>query len=300
MPLTCVAFSPCQITGFFRVHDDFEDTSRIGSTGAGVNLEQGVTTRVFLDEALRTSITIFLNGTPLRKPVVSKAVLGEYLDTYGGAWQVQVFHECPLPVGTGYGTSGAGAASLSLAINEAMGNSFSREEALRVAHRAEVDCRTGLGTVASVSKGGFNIRVTPGAPGVGEVRKIPLSRMLRVVSGSFGPIPTSKLLSNRRFRKRVNLCGRRLLDRLLRQPDETNFLRLSRSFADCSGLLTPRLSELLGSLEEGGVLASMMMIGDGAFCIVPQDTASSVCGMMKRAGLKTFVSEIRNKGAQPL
>ncbi len=234
----------------------------------------------------------------MQKPIVSREVLGEYLETYAGSWWVQVFHECPLPVGTGYGTSGAGAVSLSLAFNEAIGGPLSRLEALRVAHRAEVNCKTGLGTVTSVSNGGFNIRTTPGAPGVSEVRKIPLSKRLRVVSGSFGPIPTKRVLSNRGLRDRLNLCGRSLVGTLLRHPDATNFLRLSRRFAQCSGLLTPRLCQVLGSIEQEGILASMLMIGKGVFCIVPQDTASSVLGIMKGAGLVPFVSGIRNKGAE--
>ncbi len=259
-----------------------------------------MTTHVSLGRASRTRITIFLNGTPLKRPVVSQAVISEYLEACGGTWHVQVYHECPLPIGSGYGTSGAGAASLSLAINQAIGCPFNRQEALTVAHRAEVNCKTGLGTVASVSTGGFNIRVTPGAPGISEVRKVPLSRSLRVVSGSFGPIPTSSVLSNRRFRNRVNLCGRRLLSRLLRLPDETNFLRLSRSFAECSGLMTPRLREVLGSIQEGGAFGSMLMIGEAAFCIVPEVTVPSVLAIMNRAGLTPFVSKIHNRGVQRL
>ncbi len=242
-------------------------------------------------------MSVRLNGRPLRDPVVSRRVVDEYMALDGGPWIVQVDHKCRLPVGTGYGTSGGGAASLSLALNNALGEPLSRSESLSIAHVADAGAMAGLGTVASVSKGGFVVRVKPGAPGLGEVRRLSLPGSLRVVSGSFGPMSKSLVLSSLGLRRRVNLCSRRLVGSLLGRPDAENFVRLSRRFADCLGLVSSRLRRVLDSTDREGVIASMMMLGDGAFCLVPSDTVPGILRLFRREGLLTVASRIYPEGA---
>ncbi len=241
--------------------------------------------------------SIKLNGQVLTRPAASNRVIDEYLGLKSGHWNIHVEHQCSLPVGAGYGTSGAGAASLSLALNSVFGDHFSRVGALRVAHVADVAARTGLGTVASVSKGGLAVRLKPGAPGIGMVRKLATSSDLRVVSGSFGPLSTSRVLASRILRKRVNVCSRGLLESLLRKPDGFNFLRLSRRFADCLGLASVRLRNLLGVLEKRGIVASMMMLGDGAFCIAPRQAAREAARLFRQNELSPVVSKVSREGA---
>ncbi len=294
---TFSAFSPCQITGFFHIHDKAKDLTRVGSTGAGVNIEHGVTTTVSVREASRQKTSVKLNGRPLSDPVVSRRVVDEYMASERRPWKVYVEHLCRLPVGTGYGTSGGGAASLSLALNNALGDPLSRSESLSIAHVADAGATAGLGTVASVSKGGFVVRVKPGAPGLGEVRRLSLPGSLRVVSGSFGPMSKSLVLSSLSLRHRVNLCSRRLVRSLLGRPDAENFVRLSRKFADCLGLVSSRLRRVLDSTDREGVIASMMMLGDGAFCLVPSDRVPGISRLFRREGLLTVASRIYQKGA---
>src|SRR5712692_5973775 len=159
---TGLSFSPCQITGFFRIHDTPSDPLKIGSTGAGVNLQHGVTSSVRISRASRTKLAITFNDKPLANPVVSRAVVQEHLERSSEALRVTVSHKGILPMGCGYGTSGAGALSLSLALNEALGSNLSQVEAAQIAHRAEVKHRTGLGTVTSAFYGGLVIRTRPG------------------------------------------------------------------------------------------------------------------------------------------
>jgi pantoate kinase len=210
---------------------------------------------------------------------------------------VRVEHFCKLPIGAGYGTSGAGAASLSLALNSAFESQFSRTEALKIAHIADVEASTGLGTVASVSEGGLAVRVEPGAPGIGTVRRLALPSNLRVVSGSFGPISKVRVLSNRVLRKRVNSCGRRLTVRLLSHPDASNFASLSRRFADCLGLISVRVRNVLNTLDGRDVVASMMMLGDGVFCIVPRKSALRIGEIFHSAGMSALISKVGREGA---
>src|SRR5437879_13671694 len=102
---TSVAFSPCQITGFFRIHDGFKDANRIGSTGTGICVEQGVTTCVTLNPTSHRTDLILLNGKPLERPVVSRIVLRKFREKIG-IFSARVSSTSQLPVAFDYVTAG--------------------------------------------------------------------------------------------------------------------------------------------------------------------------------------------------
>jgi pantoate kinase len=270
---------------------------KIGSTGAGVNLQQGVTTVVRISRASRTKLAIAFNGKPLAHPVVSRAVVHEHLERSSETLRVNVSHKGILPMGCGYGTSGAGALSLSLALNEALGSYLSNIEAAQIAHKAEVKYRTGLGTVTSAFYGGLVIRTLAGAPGIAEVKKIVPPSSLRVVSATFGPISTAGVLTNKGLRKRINLCGRGLVSLQVKSPETNTFIRLSQRFADCLGIFSPRLREALARMQRRHIMSSMMMIGDSLFTVVHGDLVPEAKATIKSAGLTPVVSQIARRGA---
>ena len=291
------AFSPCQITGFFRIRDASQDPLKIGSTGAGVNLQHGVTTLVRISPASRTKLAISFNGKPLARPVVSQEVVAEHLGSSSEILRVTVSHRSILPMGCGYGTSGAGALSLSLALNEALGSNLSHVEAAQIAHRAEVKHRTGLGTVTSAFYGGLVIRTRPGAPGFAQVKRIVPSSSMRVVSGAFGPISTARVLSNTGLKKRINLCSKGLVSLQVKDPETGTFVRLSRRFADCLGLISPRLREAISRMQRRRIKSSMMMIGESLFTVVRKELVLEAKSTIKLAGLAPVVSKIAEHGA---
>jgi pantoate kinase len=49
--------------------------------------------------------------------------------------------------------------------------------------------------------------------------------------------------------------------------DIGDFFGLSRSFAGASGLVTPRVGEVLAACDRAGVPASMTMLGEGVFAL---------------------------------
>ncbi|MHA2315103.1 MAG: GHMP family kinase ATP-binding protein, partial [Candidatus Hermodarchaeia archaeon] len=115
-------FSPGHITGFFQICDEPEDPLEKGSRGAGVSLDKGVTTTVEVKAAKVTQIHIEMNGSTSHAVPVSEAVIARMLEFLPSrAFDIRVKHDVALPVGCGFGTSGAGALSLSLALNEALG-----------------------------------------------------------------------------------------------------------------------------------------------------------------------------------
>ena len=292
------AFSPCNITGFFRIHDRPSDPLKIGSTGAGVALDQGVITSLRIRKASRSRFSVTFNKLPLYNPIVSKGVAQTFLRLDRSTWDVRVSHECPLPIERGYGTSGAGALGLALAMNEAMGLSLTRIEAAQIAHECEVKCRTGLGTVASVYVGGLTVRTTPGAPGIGVVRTIKTSPSLRVISASFGPMSTRTVLRSSLLKARVNVCGRSMVSQLLGQTTPEMFMRLSKRFADCLSLMSKRLTRATNILTENGVSSSMMMLGESLFCVIPYDLVPKARRIIRRVGLLPVVSKVAWSGAK--
>lgn len=292
------AFSPCNITGFFSIRDSSQDSLKVGSTGAAVALDTGVTTRVNLRRTRHPSIVTRFNGQRLDEMSVSNEVARIYSELDARPWQMVISHECKFLPGRGYGTSGAGALGLSLALNDVMGLSFSTPEAAQIAHVSEIRCKTGLGTVASVFSGGLTVRTVPGAPEVGRVRKLILPSSLRVVSGGLGPISTRRILSSQYLKKRINVCGRALIERFLRDASYSNFMAISRRFSDCVGLMSSRLGRAMNALDLSGFNSSMMMLGESLFCILPREDVPRVEAIFRSHELVPTTSLIAKLGGR--
>jgi pantoate kinase len=292
------AFSPCNITGFFRIHDSVRDPLRVGSTGVAVAVNTGVTTRVGLRKTRHTNIVARFNGQRLPVEAVSSHVARRYVELDNRSWQVIISHECGVPSGRGYGTSGAGALSLSLALNDALGLSLTMPEAAQIAHLCEVECKTGLGTVASVFSGGLTVRTGPGAPEIGHVRKLSLPSSLRIVSASFGPISTRRVLASHSLKKTINTCGRALIEKFLRDTSYSNFMIISRKFSDCVGLISSRLRRAMNALDSSGFNCSMMMLGESLFCLLPHEEAARVETILRSHDLTPTTSRVAQSGAR--
>ncbi len=260
-------------------------------------LDNGVTTRVTLRKTRHPGIVSTFNGQPLAGEAVSNNVARKYVELDGRSWHAEISHESRLPSGCGYGTSGAGALSLSLALNEAMGLSFSMSQAAQIAHICEVECQTGLGTVASVFSGGFTARTVPGAPEIGKVRKLNLPLSLRIVSGGFGPISTRTVLGDAQLKKAINTCGRALEEKFLRDVSQSNFMTLSRKFSNCIELMSSRLRRVMNLLDLSGFACSMMMLGEMLFCLAPHEDASRVEAVFRSRELNPIISTVARSGA---
>src|SRR5438445_12812076 len=147
---------------------------------------------VSLRRTRQPRIVARFNGDQLTTEAVSIEVARRYCELDGRSWNTEISHQSAVQSGLGYGTSGSGALSLSLALNEAMGLSLSMPEAAQIAHLCEVECKTGLGTVASVFSGGLTVTSAPGATELAQLRKLNLPSSLRVSHASIGPIWTRR------------------------------------------------------------------------------------------------------------
>jgi pantoate kinase len=247
-----VARSPGHISGYFR--RIFGDTPReTGSAGAGIVIEEGVIARAIPSRSPTVTMLVLENGhIGGRLPLIESAM--ERLGV-----SAEVTTESTLPAGAGFGLSAAALLASISALSALFDLRLSDLEIASLAHEIEVIHRTGLGDVAACQGGGIECRK---GPGIGaEIERMPApGRIIHAVS--FGPIPTPRVLGDPDRMEKISdafpgRCPRNLGD----------LFSLSRSFAEKSGLVTPRVREALGACDRAGVSSSMTMLGEGVFAL---------------------------------
>jgi pantoate kinase len=246
------AFVPGHVTGFFSPVPD-ADPVRAGSRGAGVTLADGV----------RVTVCEGNTGLTLDGEAVEVAPVAGVLDGLGVADEARVRAESDLPLGTGFGVSGALALGTALAANRAFDCGRSENELVGLAHRAEVRAGTGLGDVVAQAHGGVPIRLAPGAPGHGRLDGVPDCGRVEYVT--FGGLSTPDVLAG--DTDAIVAAGDAALERLTERPTLDRLLAESRRFARESGLLTERCREVVEAVADAGGTASMVMLGETVFAL---------------------------------
>lgn len=295
------AFSPCHITGFFQIDDKSKDPLYVGSRGSGFSIKDGVKTTVKVERNSKPRYQISINDV-LTDFEVSEHLLNMYISRFEDIknFRILVDHRVNVPIGAGLGTSGAAALGLSLALNDLFELGMSRVEAAQLAHVAEVECKTGLGTVIAEAYGGFEIRVKAGAPGVGEVIQVPVPRDTVVFCLIFGPLSTKSLLTDNDVCRRVNMLGGKLVDKMVKDPKIHNFMKFSRMFSDHVGLMSGEVIKIFKIMDEAGFIMSMPMFGDGVFTICKDDLVEDILGILHdhKFNGRIILSEIDFDGAR--
>jgi len=245
------AFVPGHITGFFTPREH-EDPTKAGSQGAGLTLSDGVT--VSVRPADRTEV--YLDDTSIEIEPVERVL--DALDA-----TAQVTAESAVPIGTGFGVSGAMALGTALAANRAFSRQLSENELVTIAHGAEVQSGTGLGDVVAQARGGIPVRLEPGGPQDNLLDGIP--RRARVEYVTFGELPTEDVIGGNTGP--LERAGERALSRLVREPTLTSFIYASRRFAREAGLLTKRVRDTVQDVSDADGEASMAMLGETVFAL---------------------------------
>lgn len=292
------AFSPCCITGAFRIHLNSSEPLKEGSTGVSLAIKSGVMTHVSARRSKRPRLRIKFNGNSLSGNSASAHAARKFAQLDGRPWDLEIRHASELPVGHGYGTSGAGTLGLTLAMNELMNLALNRDEIAQVAHVSEIFCRTGLGTVASVFSGGMNLRRVPGAPGYGKTEKIPTPSSLTIVTATVGQISTKHVLTTSSMRKRINSCSKVSIRNFDSSSPLISFMKISRDFFQCSRLGSYELTELIARFESRGFHSSMVMLGQSLFCLTTSDSAGDVANQFSKERLNPVVTSIAETGAR--
>ncbi len=284
-----IAFSPAGISSFFEICDRtpdgnlIADPEQIGARGGGFALDKGVSTEVSLVKAKENQIQVFINERLWQEAGTTKTVAETLLEKVPETFHVTVRHRVEVPIGAGFGTSAAGALGTALALSKALELNLTYNQLGRIAHVAEVKCRTGLGTVGPLLHGGCGLTLEPGAPGIASLDQIPVSPDHRIVAGTFRPYPTKEMLSSQEKKGNINEWGRRTLKKILADPSLKNFMGACKEFAVGTGLVTERVQKLIEVAEEAGAIgAAQNMVGEAVHALVTVDRVEDVYGAFKK------------------
>ena len=301
--MEAVAFCPAHVTGFFKANldENHEIPEKFGSMGAGFSIKEGVTTKVIISPRTNqnSKFRILTKGFQSDKTDVSEFVLNEFLKL--GNFEdvfLDIEHRISIPVGYGLGSSGAVALSLSYALDQVLETNLDNTEIGKIAHIAEVNCKTGLGDVLASYYGGFEIRVKPGAPGIGQVKKID-AKDISIIMICFSPISTNKFIQE--HLSKINGLGGKMVNKLLESKDYDNFQDMSLEFAKYVNVMTPRMENLIEELSLNGIKSGVALFGETVFSMIPKELESKVLEILQKYPEgKIITSQLDVQGARVL
>jgi pantoate kinase len=263
--MTAKAFSPGNVSCIFRVIDN-KNPLKKHSLGVGFTVDKGVVVSVSIGK--KTSMTF--NNKKIKLPTVM-SVVKKLTDK-----PVKVEIKSGVPLGAGFGVTGASAIATAYALNKLLKLGKSKKELAMVAHTAEVENGTGLGDVGGEYNGGFNVKFKRGQP---------LKGVSLGISGNdiyykfFSKISTKKIINNENKKKKLNKAGDKALKSIkkLVNNKKTNkklkfrkIIQISKEFSANSGLMVDKkVKNLIKKIENKGGNASMIMLGNAVFSDIP-------------------------------
>ncbi len=307
MGKTAKAFVPSGISSFFEICDITEDgkpitdSEKVGSRGGGFVIQKGVKTTVEVSEAKTNTIKVFIDGKSAPEAETTKTVAEWLLAKTDKNYTVTVNHAVEVPIGAGFGSSAAGGLGTALALSRTLGLKFTYNQLGRMAHVAEVKCKTGLGTVGPIMLGGCILTVEPGAPGIAVIDRIPIRDDYMIVAGVVGSTPTKQVLASAEKRREVNRWGRKTLEAILAEPSVENFLTCCLEFADKTGFMTPRVKQLVKLAEKAGAVgAAQNMVGEAVHALALEENVENIAEAFKQVlpNEKILVAKIDFQGAR--
>lgn len=256
------AFAPANISCIFKIYEH-PDPLRMGSYGVGFTLEQGV----IAEALLSTKTEVFFNTKKLIFPAVTRVI--KQLTKKN----VRIALVSKLPLGCGFGLSGASALATAYSLNRLLALRKSNKELALRAHVADVESRTGLGDVVNQYYGGLLVKFKPSSQFV--VKRIPHNNM-PVYCTCFSKLSTRSIITNPKLRTRINESGTIALGKLqylfttVGSIAFKELITLSKEFAVSSGLLTDKkVIETIKHIEQRNGYASMIMLGNAVFSDIP-------------------------------
>jgi pantoate kinase len=288
--LTAKAFAPGAISCFFEIYNTtphgapITDLERVGARGGGFGLQSGVNTKVTVEEAAANRVQVFINSQPTIEAKTTENVIQTMLKHTQKKFRVTVKHQIVFPIGMGFGTSAGGALTAGLALREALRLPLTGNQVGKIAHVSEIQCQTGLGTVSSLTVGGGLILVTePGAPGICQIDRIPISPDYVIVAGFYNSKIPKTVLSSPERKLQINRYGKKTLEAILAEPSLENFLASCWDFAQKAGFATENVRRLVHLAKKAGAVgATQNMIGEAVHAVVLEENAVSVAEAFKQ------------------
>lgn len=276
--------TPLAVSSFFQYVKEKEEP---GARGGGFIPDSKLITQVMCGPR-----HVVINGREEKDTTTEKAISLFFADNPPES-KISVKHSSPLPIGAGFGTSGSGSLGAVVGTSLLLRRTCDYYKLAGYAHKAEIIKGTGLGTVASIASMpcGAGLLVEPGPPGMAKLLPIVFEegayRLLLVV---FGPKSTKAVLSSEERLKKVSEAGRRALEDIEREMNVETLLKVSRRFAEESGLADKDLLRFSDRLVAMGALgATPNMIGNGVHALVPKERAKKLEKTVRVEFPKAFI-----------
>ncbi len=301
---------PHRISGFFEIVDKINGVSistleRVGSRGAGFCLSAKGKTEIITENQKRNNdfkVEIYINGNKMNQKAETTSFIVDHIKKLiKRPYKLRINHSFDLPVGCGYGASGAGALGTIFGLNNLFDLGLSNYEKGRIAHIAEVVNHTGLGTVCGQLNGGIGIVKEPGYPCIYE--RISTPQNIKIMCGSFGMIHTKSILTDPVLNLKIKEAGKIALKKLIKNPNIKTFMNVSLNFVKNIEILDilnlPEIKELIDDLNKLDIIgASMNQLGRSVYAICGKENENEVLNVMEsyKPEINTFSTSIqRNK-----
>ena len=252
------AFAPANISCIFQIYEH-KNPRWMGSYGAGFTLNRGVFARV--SKSAKT--IVLFNGKNISFPTVKSTIKKLTKE------KLRISIKSKLPLGCGFGLSGACALAAAIAANKLLRLKKTQKELAAAAHTAEVENKTGLGDVVNQLHGGFCVKLAPSS--YFKVQKLPINNV-NVYCRHFGKLSTKSIITSRKLAHNINKSaaeGLKKLKKLMESGAQINLsdmIKLSKEFAAESGLLKDKkTAETIKGIEQDNGNASMIMLGNAVF-----------------------------------
>jgi len=296
-PSKAVAVVPLHITGFFRPYYILQDSLRAGSIGVGAVLGSFVVVRAHVQPADEGAIELSYGGLKPSKEIGSvRGVIERFREVVARKkLRVALSIEIPVRIGLGYGVSGAAALGTALAL-ASVTRSSTMMEAARIAHIADVEAATGLGDVVAEFFGGpVAVRLSPGAPGIGTVDRLPIDGGVRVVTVELDEgYTTATLIADAASIPEGFV--KRALEELVVEPSIERYVELSAKFSAMLGLnrrVPEKLSEVLRPSRIVGYYVKKNLV----VVFVDEDLVADITAEVFRRGFRYRVFSLFPQGA---
>lgn len=244
------AFCPASLSLIFKVCPN-SDPYKMGSQGVGFTVDKGITVEVTKSK----NSAVFFNSKRINLPTLT------YLINLLTHENLRIKITSPLPLGCGFGISGASALACSLAVNKLLDLGKSKLSLTKLAHLSEIINHTGLGSVGTQATGGFLLKKTAGIPF--QFKSYPYSGQ-KVYAVILGKIETPTILQNKNLRDKINIAADLVLNKIkkIHKIPLNDFLDCSLEFANRSCLLTnQKMIRLVDKLKTDNFHVAMAMLG---------------------------------------
>jgi len=268
------AFAPGNISCIFVIKKT-KDPAKSGSLGIGFTVNKGVKVTIKklynskkinnkklniknINEKTIKNI-IYYNNKKIKLPTINSVI--ERLTNE----KVIVNINSELPLGCGFGISGASAIGTAYALNKLINLKKTKKELALIAHIAEVENGTGLGDVVNQYYGGFLVKYESSYKF--KVKKLPIKNK-KIYYKYFSSINTKKTISNKKIKNKINNSGIKALNKIKKSKNLNlkNIIRISKEFSIDSKLLKDKkIIQIIKNIENKNGNASMIMLGNAVF-----------------------------------